>query len=138
MSRATEFAERPGAVRSSAGLLRTQLSSPSPTKFGVELSEAEELLQATRQVADALGICFHVGSQAMAPHAYTQAIERVRAAIVDASVTVDIVDVGGGFPSTYPGMEPPPLEAISTPSTARSRACRSAIRPNFGASRAVR
>jgi ornithine decarboxylase len=26
-------------------------------------------------------------------------------------VTVDIVDVGGGFPSSYPGMEPPPLEA---------------------------
>ena len=26
-------------------------------------------------------------------------------------MTVDIVDVGGGFPSTYPGMEPPPLEA---------------------------
>jgi ornithine decarboxylase len=39
-----------------------------------------------------------------------QAIERVRAAIVDAAVTVDIVDVGGGFPSIYPGMEPPPLE----------------------------
>src|SRR5690606_22306481 len=27
-----------------------------------------------------------------------------------AAVTVDIVDVGGGFPSVYPGMEPPPLE----------------------------
>jgi ornithine decarboxylase len=81
------------------------------SKFGCELSDAKELLQATRQVADALGICFHVGSQAMTPHAYTQAIERVRAAIVGASVTVDIVDVGGGFPSTYPGMEPPPLEA---------------------------
>jgi ornithine decarboxylase len=36
---------------------------------------------------------------------------RVRAAIVEAAVTVDIVDVGGGFPSSYPGMEPPPLEA---------------------------
>jgi len=35
----------------------------------------------------------------------------VRAAIVEASVTVDIVDVGGGFPSSYPGMEPPPLKA---------------------------
>jgi ornithine decarboxylase len=80
------------------------------SKFGCELSDARELLMATRQVADALGICFHVGSQAMSPHAYTQAIERVRAAIVDASVTVDIVDVGGGFPSSYPGMEPPPLE----------------------------
>ncbi|WP_443971495.1 type III PLP-dependent enzyme [Sphingobium sp. CR28] len=80
------------------------------SKFGCELSDARELLMATRQVADALGICFHVGSQAMSPHAYTQAIERVRAAIVDAAVTVDIVDVGGGFPSSYPGMEPPPLE----------------------------
>ena len=38
-------------------------------------------------------------------------MERVRAAIVEAAVTVDIVDVGGGFPSVYPGMEPPPLEA---------------------------
>jgi ornithine decarboxylase len=26
-------------------------------------------------------------------------------------VTVDVVDVGGGFPSVYPGMEPPELEA---------------------------
>jgi ornithine decarboxylase len=46
----------------------------------------------------------------MSPHAYVQALERVRAAIVDASVLVDIIDVGGGFPSIYPGMEPPPLE----------------------------
>jgi ornithine decarboxylase len=38
-------------------------------------------------------------------------MERVRAAIVEAAVTVDIVDVGGGFPSVYPGMEPPALEA---------------------------
>jgi len=80
------------------------------SKFGCDLADAKELLQAARQAADALGICFHVGSQAMSPQAYTQAIERVRAAIVDASITVDIVDVGGGFPSTYPGMEPPPLE----------------------------
>lgn len=80
------------------------------SKFGAELGEVRELLMATRQAADALGICFHVGSQAMTPHAYTQAIERVRTAIVDASVTVDIIDVGGGFPSIYPGMEPPALE----------------------------
>ena len=79
-------------------------------KFGAEADEVVELLMATRQAADALGICFHVGSQAMTPFAYVQAIERVRAAIVDAAVTVDIVDVGGGFPSIYPGMEPPPLE----------------------------
>ncbi|MGK6356910.1 type III PLP-dependent enzyme [Sphingomonas sp. DT-207] len=80
------------------------------SKFGVGPGESKDLLIAARQVADALGICFHVGSQAMAPEAYANAMERVRAAIVEAGVTVDVVDVGGGFPSSYPGMEPPPLE----------------------------
>jgi len=80
------------------------------SKFGAAPHEAKALLFAARQAADALGICFHVGSQAMTPEAYAQAMERVRAAIVDAAVTVDVIDVGGGFPSSYPGMEPPPLE----------------------------
>ncbi len=80
-------------------------------KFGAEADDVADLLMATRQAADAMGICFHVGSQAMTPHAYSMALERVRQAIVAASVTVDIVDVGGGFPSTYPGMEPPSLDA---------------------------
>ena len=80
------------------------------SKFGVPAQDAKPLLFAARQAADALGICFHVGSQAMTPEAYAEAMERVRAAIVDAAVTVDVVDVGGGFPSSYPGMEPPPLE----------------------------
>ncbi|HEX8445188.1 MAG TPA: type III PLP-dependent enzyme [Sphingomonas sp.] len=81
------------------------------SKFGVEPRDAAPLLLATRQVADALGICFHVGSQAMSPAAYIQAMGRVRAAIVGAAVTVDVIDVGGGFPSAYPGMTPPPLGA---------------------------
>jgi ornithine decarboxylase len=80
------------------------------SKFGVAPGESKELLFQARQIADALGICFHVGSQAMTPAAYAEAMERVRQAIVEAGVTVDVVDVGGGFPSTYPGMEPPPLE----------------------------
>ena len=80
------------------------------SKFGAAPGETKALLFAARQAADALGICFHVGSQAMTPEAYAQAMERVRAAIVDAAVTVDVIDVGGGFPSAYPGMEPPPLE----------------------------
>ena len=94
-------------MRVSSEMSKLSLAS----KFGVEQAEARELLQRTRQVADALGICFHVGSQAMSPSAYVQAMERVRAAIVSAAVTVDVIDVGGGFPSVYPGMEPPALEA---------------------------
>ena len=81
------------------------------SKFGADPRDIASLLIAARQAADALGVCFHVGSQAMTPAAYAEAMERVRHAIVEAAVTVDIVDVGGGFPSWYPGMEPPPLEA---------------------------
>ncbi|WP_109807218.1 type III PLP-dependent enzyme [Sphingosinithalassobacter portus] len=80
------------------------------SKFGAMPGETKQLLFATRQAADALGICFHVGSQAMSPEAYSNAMERVREAIVEAAVTVDVIDVGGGFPSAYPGMEPPALE----------------------------
>ncbi len=80
-------------------------------KFGATVEEAPAVLLATRQVADSLGICFHVGSQAMSPQAYADALERVRAVIVKAGVTVDVIDVGGGFPSVYPGMEPPALDS---------------------------
>ena len=80
-------------------------------KFGATMEEAPGLLQAARQAADALGVCFHVGSQTMSPQAYADAMGLVRAAIVGAAVTVDVIDVGGGFPSVYPGMTPPPLEA---------------------------
>ena len=79
------------------------------SKFGANLDEAPSLLMAARQAADALGVCFHVGSQAMSPQAYAEALSLVRAAIVQAGVTVDVVDVGGGFPSIYPGMDPSPM-----------------------------
>ncbi len=79
-------------------------------KFGVGLDDAADVLMAARQAADALGICFHVGSQAMSPAAYAEAMSLVRAAIVAAGVTVDVIDVGGGFPSIYPDMATVPIE----------------------------
>src|SRR5690606_34066868 len=69
------------------------------------------LLPLTRRVAERLCVCFHVGSQTMAPKAYRSALDLVQKAIVRSGVIVDVLDVGGGFPSLYPGMEPPPLDA---------------------------
>ncbi len=80
------------------------------SKFGCDLIEAPALLREARQHCDWLGVCFHVGSQAMTPFAFVQALDRTRAAIAEASVVIDMVDVGGGFPSAYPGLEPPPME----------------------------
>lgn len=80
-------------------------------KFGVSPDHAPSLLLATRQaVVDGLmGVCFHVGSQCMRPSAYEAAMAQVGRAITRAGVFVDIVDVGGGFPSVYPGMVPPDM-----------------------------
>ncbi len=62
-------------------------------------------------MAERLGLTFHVGSQAMAPGAYGHALRTMSHHIVHAGVVADVIDVGGGFPSRYPGLEPPPLSA---------------------------
>ncbi len=90
----------------SSALAKISLSS----KFGIEIGPDEQLLQRARQYAKKLGISFHVGSQAMSPAAYTEALERCQDAILRSGVFVEIIDIGGGFPSTYPGMQAPPLE----------------------------
>ena len=78
-------------------------------KFGAPLGEAIDLLCAARPHAARLGIAFHVGSQCLDPGAYTRAIALAGEAIAHCRVPVDIVDVGGGFPVSYPDMTPPPL-----------------------------
>lgn len=80
-------------------------------KFGVPVKDAPKLLRHTRKVARKLGICFHVGSQCMHPTAYYNAIMLAKTMVEKAKVTLDVVDVGGGFPSVYPGFTPPQLES---------------------------
>jgi ornithine decarboxylase len=82
-------------------------------KFGAPLDEAVELLRAARPHAARLGITFHVGSQCLEPEAYARAIGLAGEAIAKSGVLVDIVDVGGGFPVSYPDMAPPPLGAYT-------------------------
>lgn len=78
-------------------------------KFGVKLEQAASLLLATRKVSRKLGVCFHVGSQCMDPNAYEMAVQTVVDLLTQTDVRLDVLDIGGGFPSIYPGMTPPPL-----------------------------
>jgi ornithine decarboxylase len=78
-------------------------------KFGVKLEQASSLMQATRKAAHKFGICFHVGSQCMDPAAFTITIGYVRDLLTQLDVRLDMLDVGGGFPSIYPGMVPPAM-----------------------------
>lgn len=79
-------------------------------KFGVNLQEAPALLNEVRKVARQLGVTFHVGSQCMHPDAYRIAMRMAAKVIGEAGVDVEYFNVGGGFPSIYPGMIPPALE----------------------------
>lgn len=83
---------------------------PLSGKFGASAAEAAEILSVARRYADELGVSFHVGSQAMKPSAWAQAMADASRVIIDAGVTVDIVDVGGGFPAIYADKNPPAMD----------------------------
>lgn len=80
-------------------------------KFGASIEKASLLLKRARAATQELGVCFHVGSQCMHPDAYRIAASIVKQTLAHAKVSIDVLDVGGGFPSIYPGMVPPALES---------------------------
>ena len=81
-------------------------------KFGASPDEAALLLRAVRARSSRIGLSFHVGSQCMEPLAWRRAIALAGETIRAAGVTVDVLDVGGGFPVRYPDLDPPPLGAF--------------------------
>ena len=80
-------------------------------KFGAAPAEAARLLAAARRYAGRLGVCFHVGSQCLEPRAYADALDLAASVLRQAGVSVDVIDVGGGFPVSYPDVTPPPIGA---------------------------
>ena len=78
-------------------------------KFGASPELAVELLRKARAVSARLGLCFHVGSQCLDPGAYARALDLAGRVIAEAGVAIDGIDVGGGFPVSYPDATPPAL-----------------------------
>lgn len=80
-------------------------------KFGILPSESVGLVRKVRAAAQRFGICFHVGSQCMDPIEYRNALTITKEVLEHAKVKIDVIDVGGGFPSSYPGMTPSGLSS---------------------------
>jgi ornithine decarboxylase len=85
---------------------------PLEGKFGVSSADAPALLLRARQIARRLGLTFHVGSQAVVPAAFGEALRQIGQLIVTSGVLVDAIDIGGGFPSRYPHSDPPELASF--------------------------
>ncbi len=80
-------------------------------KFGVFPTKSIALLRKVRASAARFGICFHVGSQCMDPTQYRATLAIVKETVTQAKVKLDVLDIGGGFPSIYPGMTPPSMQS---------------------------
>ena len=79
-------------------------------KFGAPPSEALGLLRLAKAHANKVGLNFHVGSQCMHPISYVKGIKDLGNIIKKTKIIPDIINIGGGFPSIYPDLQPQPLE----------------------------
>ena len=78
-------------------------------KFGAAPSEALGLVRLSRAHSQKLGISFHVGSQCMHKISFTKGIAEIGNIIKKTKIIPDTINVGGGFPSVYPDLNPEPL-----------------------------
>ena len=78
-------------------------------KFGALPNEALGLVRLCKEHSKKIGISFHVGSQCMHKISFTKAIAEVGNIIKKTKIIPDIINVGGGFPSVYPDLNPEPL-----------------------------
>ena len=79
-------------------------------KFGAHASEALGLVRLCKEHANKVGISFHVGSQCMHKISFAKGIKEIGSVIKKTKIIPDIINVGGGFPSIYPDLNPEPLE----------------------------
>jgi ornithine decarboxylase len=79
-------------------------------KFGAGVDDAAAMLKEARAEGCQVGLAFHVGSQCIAPGAWTAALALCGEVVEKAKVPLQYLDVGGGFPAPYLGVNLPPLE----------------------------
>ena len=80
-------------------------------KFGALPGEALGLLRLAKAHAKKVGLSFHVGSQCKHPISYAKGIRDLGNIMKKTKIIPDILNVGGGFPSIYPDLNPQPLES---------------------------
>ena len=78
-------------------------------KFGALPSEALGLVRLCKDHSKKLGISFHVGSQCMHKISYSKGIREIGNIIKKTKIVPNTINVGGGFPSIYPDLNPEPL-----------------------------
>lgn len=94
-------------VRFKAGKARK--SYDFGTKFGIDEPGAVALVKQAADMGYTPSLCFHVGSQCEDVYAYDRHVAAAGRIATKAGITLKRLNVGGGFPATYPSSSAPPL-----------------------------
>ncbi len=79
-------------------------------RFGAPPDEMPLLLQTIRDSGAEPALAFNVGSLVTNPEAYRHAISVVKSVLEQLPFRLRLIDVGGGFPRSYPGYIVPQME----------------------------
>ncbi len=80
------------------------------SKFGAPPGEIPALLRKIRSTGAEPALAFNVGTLVTDPGAYRHAIETAAQVLDSLDFRLRLVDIGGGFPRSYPDFLSPPLE----------------------------
>ncbi len=79
-------------------------------RFGAPPQEMPRLLQAIRDSGAEPALAFNVGSSVTDPEAYRYAMSVTKTVLEQLPFRIRLIDVGGGYPKSYPGFIVPGLE----------------------------
>ena len=79
-------------------------------RFGAPPEEMPPLLQAIRDSGAEPALAFNVGSSVTDPEAYRYAMSVTKSVLEQLPFRLRLIDVGGGYPKSYPGFIVPGLE----------------------------
>lgn len=82
------------------------------SKFGVLRDEAVSLLEEAHKMGFKTGMTFHPGSQTTSPAPYLEHMEEAKLINGQLTTDIDFLNIGGGFPSQYKGLETAPLQVF--------------------------
>lgn len=82
------------------------------SKFGARPENIPALLQAIADSGAEPALAFNVGTVVTSPEAYAFAMGVARDALQQLPFKVRLLDIGGGFPKPYPGLDVPELDAF--------------------------
>ena len=81
-------------------------------RFGAPVGEIPPLIESIVASGAEPALAFNVGSMVTSPEAYRHSIAVARKLLTELPHDIRLVDVGGGFPRSYPRFEVPPLDAF--------------------------